>query len=97
MMDALRESEPATPTPGEVQEALDRILASGVVASSPGLSRFVRHVVEQTSEGRSDQLKEFAIGTDVFDRAEAYDPRIDSVADRLSGWRGCLAESRTCA
>ena len=68
-----------TPSPDEVRHQLRRILASGEFASSERLSRFLRYVVERACDGQADQLKEFVIGTDVFDRDERYDPRLDSV------------------
>ena len=35
--------------------------------------------VERTLDGETDQLKEFALGHDVFDRGAGYDPRTDSI------------------
>ena len=32
-----------------------------------------------TLAGDADQLKEFAVGVEVFDRDEKYDPRLDSI------------------
>jgi TolB-like protein len=43
------------------------------------MSRFLRYVVERTLAGEADRLKEYAIGVDVFDRREDYDPRVDSI------------------
>jgi TolB-like protein/tetratricopeptide (TPR) repeat protein len=43
------------------------------------MRRFLRIAVERTLDGRTDQLKEFSIGHDVFDRGEDYDPRTDSI------------------
>ena len=62
-------------------------------ANSERMSRFLRHIVERTCAGQADQLKEFAIGTDVFDRDERYDPRLDSVVRvEASRLRSKLAE-----
>ena len=36
-------------------------------------------MVEETLAGRGDQIKEYVVGTAVFDRGDAYDPRVDSV------------------
>ena len=68
-----------TPTPADVRLQLDRILASDSFAGADRARRFLRYVVERTLTGEGDQLKEFAIGIDVFDRGEEYDPRIDSI------------------
>lgn len=43
------------------------------------MSRLLRHVVEKTLAGEADQLKEYAVGMEVFDRDETYDPRLDSI------------------
>ena len=36
-------------------------------------------MVEQSLQGKGDELKEYSIGTSVFDRDERFDPRIDSI------------------
>ncbi len=77
------------PTAEEIRRQLDRLLASGGFAQADRLSRFLRYVVERTLSGESDQLKEYVIGVDVFDRGQEYDPRVDSIvrveAGRLRG------------
>jgi adenylate cyclase len=55
------------------------MLKSEAFAASTRLQRFLRHVVEQSLAGKGDELKEYVIGTSVFDRDEQYDPRIDSI------------------
>jgi TolB-like protein len=68
-----------SPTADEVRLQLDRLLASDALANSDRLCRFLRYVVERTLAGEADRLKEYAIGVDVFDRDERYDPRLDSI------------------
>src|SRR6185436_13445248 len=58
---------------------LDRILASKGFATAGRLSKLLRYVVEKTLAGETDQLKEYAVGIEVFERDEKYDPRIDSI------------------
>jgi serine/threonine-protein kinase len=58
---------------------LQKILASRVFIKSERLSRFLRFAVEQVLAGREDQLKEYIIGVEVFDRSASYDPRIDPI------------------
>jgi serine/threonine-protein kinase len=41
--------------------------------------RFLRLAVERALEGRSDELKEYSIGLEVFDRPASYDPRVDPI------------------
>lgn len=63
----------------QVRAELERILASRGFASAGRLSRLLRHVVEKTLAGETDQLKEYSVGMEVFDRDDKYDPRIDSI------------------
>ena len=39
----------------------------------------LRFVVERTLDGQGDQLKEYLLGVEVFDRPTEYDPRLDSI------------------
>jgi TolB-like protein len=68
-----------TPTPDAVRGELERILASEPFANAGRLSRLLRYVVERTLAGEGDQLKEYVLGLEVFDRDERYDPRLDSI------------------
>jgi TolB-like protein len=65
--------------PDLVREQLDRILSSDVFATAGRHSRLLRYLVERTLAGEGGQLKEYVLGTEVFDRADTYDPRIDSI------------------
>lgn len=58
---------------------LERILASPLFAQSQRLSRFLRFVVESAEAGRAEALKEYAVGVEVFERGDDFDPRIDNV------------------
>ncbi len=70
--------KPPIPEP-EVRAALERVIASDAFQRSPQLQRFLRFVVEEVWEGRSDRLKEYVVGTEVFGRPANYDPRLDSL------------------
>ena len=63
----------------EVRAALDRVLASPGFVNAGRLSRMLRFVVERALAGEADQLKEYLLGVDVFDRPSDYDPRLDSI------------------
>jgi TolB-like protein len=63
----------------EIRAELDRVLASKGFASAGRISRLLRHIVEKTIAGEADQLKEYAVGMEVFERDEKYDPRLDSI------------------
>lgn len=69
-----------TPIPEpDIRTELDRILASKGFATTGRLSKLLRYVVEKTLAGETDQLKEYAVGVEVFERDEQYDPRLDSI------------------
>ena len=65
--------------PAAVRAELEKILASKVFARSERLSRFLRFVAEQMLRGNSDNLKEYVLGLEVFDRRPSYDPRLDPI------------------
>jgi hypothetical protein len=43
------------------------------------MERFLSVAVERTLTGHPEKLKEYALGRDVFNRGEDYDPRADSI------------------
>lgn len=75
--------EPATTLNGiaapEVRAALDQILRSRVFIQSHRIRRFLQFIVEESLLGQPHRLKEYPIGLEVFDRREAFDPRVDSI------------------
>jgi serine/threonine-protein kinase len=62
-----------------VHEQLARILRSPVFAQAPMLSRLLQYLVDRTLRGDATQLKEYAIGVEVFDRGASFDPRTDTI------------------
>ncbi len=69
-----------TPVPEpEVRAELDRILASKSFVTAGRISKLLRFVVDKTLAGETSQLKEYAVGVEVFERDESYDPRLDSI------------------
>jgi TolB-like protein len=67
------------PAPGLVREELARILASPGFVNAERLSRLLSFIVERTLDGRGAELKEYVLGTEVYDRGTGYDPRLDSI------------------
>src|SRR6266852_356095 len=59
-----------------VREQLDKILAHRLFSRSARMARFLRFAVDHSLSGRADDLKEYVIGVEVFDRSETYDPRV---------------------
>src|SRR5438552_3222704 len=43
------------------------------------MARFLRFAVNHVLEGRADDLKEYVVGLEVFDRSPDYDPRVDPI------------------
>jgi hypothetical protein len=58
---------------------LSRILESEVFHDSPTLQRLLTYLVDEALAGRMEGLKEYSIGTSVFQRGENFDPRTDSI------------------
>ncbi len=63
----------------EIRAALDLILRSRAFIQSHRIRRFLQFVVEESLLGQPHRLKEYLIGLEVFDRREAFDPRVDSI------------------
>src|SRR5881392_2175805 len=68
-----------TPEPDAIRAALERIVTSPQLESSPSLCRFLRFVVEETLAGRGGLIKEYSLGAEVFNRGDNFDPRIDPI------------------
>ena len=62
-----------------VRDHLERIVADDLFSGAARLCRFLRFTVESKIGGREDQVKEFVIGREVFDRKDGYDPRLDPI------------------
>ena len=62
-----------------IREELSRLLRSPIFAQSDRLGRFLRFTIEETLSGNADTLKEYSIGTEVYDRKADYHPRDDSI------------------
>jgi len=81
----LRSPEGSVPQPPDrvpaesVQEELERILASPAFIQSQRLSRFLRFTVDQFIQGEGEKLKEYHVGTAVFDKDDSFDPRTDPI------------------
>ncbi len=73
---------PASPPaiPPELGAAeLEAILRSKAFSHSERLRRLLRFTVERTLEGQGDQLKEYLLGVEVFQKGDSFDPRMDPV------------------
>lgn len=64
---------------GAIREELSRILESSIFVQSDRLGRFLRYTVETTLAGDAETLKEYVIGTEVYQRKPPYHPSVDSI------------------
>lgn len=71
--------------PDEVRAALERILATSLFTHSKRYPTLLRHVVALTLDGRTGELKERLIGTEVFGRTPSYDTNQDPVVRTTAG------------
>jgi predicted ATPase len=80
-------TDPAqAPHSSSIRAQLNRLLDSRTFANAPGLTRLLEHIVTQTIERRADQLKEYALGVDVFQRGTSFNPATDTIV-RVSARR----------
>jgi len=63
----------------EVRQQVQRIIASDGFRRSARMERFLSVAVDRALMGQPEMLKEYALGRDVFNRGEDYDPRADAI------------------
>jgi len=69
----------AAPSEREVRDQIERITTSVAFRTSDRLKHFITFVASQALQGKGDNLKEYAVGVQVFGRETAFDPRTDPV------------------
>lgn len=62
-----------------VRAELETVLATPSFRNAPGLSNFLRYVVERSIEGRARELKEYSIAVEALGRNPAFEPRTDTI------------------
>ncbi len=65
--------------PAAIRDQVERILASTDFARAARMKRFLQFVVEQNLEGRADELKEYTLALEVFDRGDSFDTATNSL------------------
>jgi len=65
--------------PAAVRAHVEKIHASPGFANADRLRRFLHFTVEAHLKGEADQIKEYVLGKEVFDRDDTYDPRLDPI------------------
>jgi len=68
-----------------IRDCCGRILASPGFRDSQRLSSFLRYVVDLSLSGREADIKEYAIGVDVFGRGPDFDPKKDPIVRVQAG------------
>jgi len=63
----------------EIRSQLELVLRSRAFIQSHRIRRFLQFVVQESLMGQPHRLKEYLIGLEVFDRRDAFDPRVDSI------------------
>jgi TolB-like protein/Flp pilus assembly protein TadD len=81
---SLHETSPSGPAnvvahAAEVRAHLEKLLSSHSFKAAKGQSNFLRYVVEEALAGRSESIKEYSIGVEVFGRGPSFDPRISNI------------------
>jgi serine/threonine-protein kinase len=74
-----RKTHIETIPPQAIIAQLQKVLDSSAFARSRRLREFLAYIVQETIEGRADELKEYALGVAVFGRLQSFDPRIDPI------------------
>jgi adenylate cyclase len=67
------------PSAEDVRAQLDRLVASPDFDVPARARRFLRYIVEETLAGRSDRIKAYSVGTEVFERDANFDAQSDPV------------------
>ena len=62
-----------------IREQLERVVTSVTFRQVDRLKRFLTFTVGEAIAGRADQLKEYVIGVQVFDKEQSFDPRADPI------------------
>ncbi len=73
-------STTAESTTWEAERAeLHAVLQSPLFARSPALTHLLSYLCEKTFAGETDQIKEYSVALDVFDRRDSFDQDTDSI------------------
>jgi len=58
---------------------LQTVLQAPIFVRSPALSHLLSYLCEKTFAGETDQIKEYSIALDVFERRDSFDQDTDSI------------------
>jgi serine/threonine protein kinase len=66
-------------SPESIREQVQRVVASPTFSQSKKLVRFLTFIVEKALLGQGEQINEYLIGVEVYERPESFDPQIDTI------------------
>ena len=69
----------ASPSEAEIRAALDRVVASPQLRTSPQLASFLRFVVDTTLAGKADRIKGYSIAVGALGRNSTFDPQTNPI------------------
>ena len=72
-------TDSTTIEPDVVRRQMARLVNHPLFIRSARVRRFLEFTLESQLAGKADQLKEYVLGIEVFDRPASYDPRIDPI------------------
>ena len=67
------------PSAAEIEAGLERVLKSPSFQSVGRLRRFLQYIVGKTLVGRTEEIKEYSLGVDVYFRGSGFDPQLDCI------------------
>ncbi len=62
-----------------LQACVERLLRSPEFRIPARRARLLRYLADRTAAGQGELINEYAIGVDVFERPESFDPKVDAV------------------
>src|SRR5262245_43671381 len=62
-----------------VRTQLAKVLAHELFAGSPQICRLLERLVESALAGDLREVKEYAIGVELYGRGASFDPRLDNI------------------
>jgi len=71
--------DPSPLTPDDIQIQLNRIFTSSQFRSSEKQRHFLNYVIDETLEGREDQIKGYTVAVAVYGRKADFDPQVDPI------------------
>ena len=80
----IKTCKPGLLSPKAIRNQMKKIFAHPEFAYSDRLKAFLQFIIEETLAGRTDQLKEFTIGLEVFGR-KSFDPQNDTIVRVMAG------------